>query len=64
MSERVRVILIGDHAVVRESLRAVLEEEIDLDVVADFANARDATGGDRRPHAGGMEALRKGLVPL
>ncbi|WP_313920289.1 response regulator transcription factor [Tahibacter sp.] len=42
MSDRIAVILIDDHAVVREGLRAVLEEEDDLDVVADFANARDA----------------------
>lgn len=42
MSDRIAVILIDDHAVVREGLRAVLEEEGDLDVVADFANARDA----------------------
>ncbi|MBL8300133.1 MAG: response regulator transcription factor [Rhodanobacteraceae bacterium] len=42
MSERIPVILIDDHAVVREGLRAVLDEESDLDVIADFANARDA----------------------
>jgi DNA-binding NarL/FixJ family response regulator len=42
MSDRIAVILIDDHAVVREGLRAVLEEEGDLDVIADFANARDA----------------------
>ncbi len=42
MNDRIAVILIDDHAVVREGLRAVLEEEDDLDVVADFANARDA----------------------
>jgi DNA-binding NarL/FixJ family response regulator len=42
MSARIRVILVDDHAVVREGLRAVLDEEDDLDVIADFANARDA----------------------
>ncbi|HSX62951.1 MAG TPA: response regulator transcription factor [Tahibacter sp.] len=42
MSARIPVILVDDHSVVREGLRAVLEEEGDLDVVADFANARDA----------------------
>lgn len=42
MSERISIILIDDHAVVREGLRAVLEEEADLDVIADFANAPDA----------------------
>lgn len=36
------VILIDDHAVVREGLRAVLEEEPGLRVIADFANGRDA----------------------
>ncbi|GMV28943.1 MAG: DNA-binding response regulator [Rhodanobacteraceae bacterium] len=42
MSGRIGIILIDDHAVVREGLRAVLEEEADLDVIADFANAADA----------------------
>jgi DNA-binding NarL/FixJ family response regulator len=42
MSERITVILVDDHSVVREGLRAVFDEESDLDVVADFANARDA----------------------
>jgi len=42
MNDRIAVILIDDHAVVREGLRAVLEEEGDLDIVADFANAHDA----------------------
>lgn len=42
MSERIGIILVDDHAVVREGLRAVLEEEADLEVIADFATARDA----------------------
>lgn len=42
MSERITVILVDDHSVVREGLRAVFDEESDLEVVADFANARDA----------------------
>lgn len=42
MSTTIDVILIDDHAVVREGLRAVLAEEADLRVVADFAHARDA----------------------
>lgn len=41
-TEPLPIILIDDHAVVREGLRAVLEEEADLRVVADFANGRDA----------------------
>lgn len=41
-AEPLSIILIDDHAVVREGLRAVLEEESDLCVVADFANGRDA----------------------
>lgn len=41
-TEFLPIILIDDHAVVREGLRAVLEEEADLRVIADFANGRDA----------------------
>jgi len=42
VTARIPVILVDDHSVVREGLRAVLDEEDDLDVIADFANARDA----------------------
>lgn len=42
MSEKIRVMLIDDHAVVREGLRAVLEEFSDLEVVGEAASASAA----------------------
>lgn len=38
----IRVLLADDHAIVREGLRAVLEREEDLQVVAEAADGRDA----------------------
>ena len=42
MSEKIRVMLIDDHAVVREGLRAVLEDFSDLEVVGEAASASAA----------------------
>ncbi|MDN5856161.1 MAG: response regulator transcription factor, partial [Actinomycetia bacterium] len=39
---RIRLVLVDDHPVVREGLRAMLSTEPDLDVVADCALAEDA----------------------
>jgi DNA-binding NarL/FixJ family response regulator len=38
----IRVLLADDHAILRESLRALLEQEPDIVVVADVDNGRDA----------------------
>ena len=40
--KRIRVLLADDHAILRESLRVLLEEESDIVVVADVDNGRDA----------------------
>lgn len=40
-----RVILIDDHAVVREGVRAVIEQQSDIQVVGEFSNGADALAG-------------------
>ena len=42
MSERIRIVVVDDHAVVRSGLRRVLEAESDLEVVAEASDARGA----------------------
>jgi two-component system response regulator NreC len=42
MSERIRIVVVDDHAVVRSGLRRVLEAEADLEVVAEASDARGA----------------------
>jgi DNA-binding NarL/FixJ family response regulator len=38
----IRIILVDDHAIVREGVRAVLDEDADFSVVGEFANGADA----------------------
>jgi DNA-binding NarL/FixJ family response regulator len=38
----IRIILVDDHAIVREGVRAVLDEHADFSVVGEFANGADA----------------------
>lgn len=38
----IRIILVDDHAIVREGVRAVLDEHVDFSVVGEFANGADA----------------------
>lgn len=38
----IRVLLIDDHTLVREGIRRILEEEADIEVVGEFADAREA----------------------
>ncbi len=45
MSSELRIALIDDHAVVREGTRALLEEEADLRVVAEFSDGDSALAG-------------------
>ena len=40
--QAIRLILIDDHAIVREGLRALLEEDPEFQVVGEFANGQDA----------------------
>jgi NarL family two-component system response regulator LiaR len=41
MAERIRVLLVDDHAVVRQGLRSFLELQPDIEVVGEAAGARD-----------------------
>ena len=42
MSDKTRVLLVDDHAVVRSGLRSLLAAEADFEVVGEASNARDA----------------------
>jgi DNA-binding NarL/FixJ family response regulator len=42
MSEKTRVLIVDDHAVVRSGIRSLLAAEDDFDVVGEASNARDA----------------------
>ncbi|MCJ7626144.1 MAG: response regulator transcription factor [Anaerolineaceae bacterium] len=42
MMGRIRVLLAEDHAIVREGIRAILEKEADIEVVADASDGREA----------------------
>ncbi len=48
--EVIRLLLVDDHTLFRESLRRLLESEEDVEISGDFANAEDA-----------LEAVREGL---
>lgn len=45
---RRRIALVEDHAILREGVRALLEIEVDFEVVADVGNAEDALAAVRR----------------
>ena len=42
MGNRIRVLIVDDHAVLRQALRLLLEAEPELEVVGDAANGREA----------------------
>jgi DNA-binding NarL/FixJ family response regulator len=44
----IRVVLADDHAVVRDGLRALLQAQTGIEVVADVANGRDAVAAARK----------------
>ena len=44
----VGIMLVDDHAIVRQGLRSILEREDDMRVVAEASSAAEATGGRRR----------------
>ena len=50
MSERIRIVVVDDHAVVRSGLKRVLEAETDLQVVAEASDAREAVFEVRKEH--------------
>jgi two-component system response regulator NreC len=44
---KIRIVLVEDHSIMRESLRALIEVYPDFDVVADFENAEESLDGIR-----------------
>jgi DNA-binding NarL/FixJ family response regulator len=42
MSEKIRVLIVDDHAVVHTGLRKVLESEADIEVVGEAGDAKHA----------------------
>ncbi len=75
--KKIRVLLADDHGVLREGLRALVEMEPDMEVVADVANGRDAVALTRKlqpdvvvmdigmPDLNGIDATRQimGMQP-
>lgn len=52
MTHPIRVLLVDDHAIVREGLRTLLSEEPDIELVGEAANGREAVSltAKHRPH--------------
>jgi DNA-binding NarL/FixJ family response regulator len=44
-SRRIRMVLVEDHAILREGLKALIELEADLDIVGEFCTVEDSLGG-------------------
>jgi DNA-binding NarL/FixJ family response regulator len=42
MKNNIRILIADDHAIVRQGLKQIMEEEQDLEVVAEYANGNDA----------------------
>lgn len=63
---RLRLLLVDDHAIVREGIRAVLEEESDLWVVGECSSGDEAlrVGGALRPDLVLMDLSMPGLDPV
>lgn len=71
MQQTIEIVLADDHALVRDGIRALLEEEQDLDVVAEVSNGLEALDvvaqkapdlliiDIRMPQMGGIEAVEK-----
>jgi NarL family two-component system response regulator LiaR len=69
--DRIRILIADDHAVVREGTRRILEQEQDLEVVAEAEDGREAVGLANElkpdvaiidiamPHVDGIEATRQ-----
>ena len=70
MADKLRVMLVDDHEVVRQGLRALVESEDDMEVVAEASNGKQAVDvakihspqivvmDVRMPEGGGVEACR------
>ena len=41
-AQRIRVLIVDDHAILRQALRQLLEQEQEIEIVGDAANGRDA----------------------
>ncbi|MBI4294619.1 MAG: response regulator transcription factor [Chloroflexi bacterium] len=71
MSDKMRVLIADDHAIVREGLRAILEAQADIEIVAEAANGQEAVEKTEHlkpdivimdltmPGMGGLEATRQ-----
>ena len=42
MKNRIRILIADDHAIVRQGLKQILEEEPEMEIVAEYANGTDA----------------------
>ncbi|MCA1840005.1 MAG: response regulator transcription factor, partial [Actinobacteria bacterium] len=71
MTEKIRVMLVDDHEVVRRGLRALLEAEDDIEVIAEASGGKEAVDlvklhspdvvvmDVRMPSGSGVEACRE-----
>ncbi|MEO9512085.1 MAG: response regulator transcription factor [Flavobacteriaceae bacterium] len=69
LKETIRIVLADDHALVRDGIRALLEEEADLEVIGEVSNGKEALAlvqektpdiliiDIRMPEMGGIEAV-------
>ena len=62
----VRVLLVDDHAIIRQALRMLLEAQQDIEVVGDVENGRDAVSAVERvaPDVVLMDVVMPGLIGL
>lgn len=70
-AQRIRVLIVDDHAILRQALRQLLENEAEVEVVGDAANGRDALTATEKlqpdvvlmdmvmPGLNGLEATRQ-----
>jgi len=71
MSTRIRVVIAEDHAIVRSGIRALLATEVDIEVVGEAADGREALAAAQQlqphvilmdlvmPELDGIEAIRQ-----
>src|SRR5215813_8681040 len=63
MEDKIKVLLVDDHQIVREGLRALLSGASDMEVVGEASDGRDAIdlAGKLNPHVVVMDLSLKGL---